>query len=167
MIPLLSESNSGQIFSKMLTIVRTNSQNADFIGLVKYLDAGLAVTDGEDHAFYNQFNKIDNIKYVTVAYEKEMAVGCGAIKEFSEGTMEVKRMFVSESHRGKGIAGRILAELETWAAELGYSRCILETGIRQVEAVALYKKSGYSIIPNYGQYIGVENSLCFEKVLKP
>ena len=160
-----SESNSGQIFSNMLTIVRTNSQNADFIGLVKYLDAGLAVTDGEDHAFYNQFNKIDNIKYVTVAYENDLAVGCGAIKEFSEGTMEVKRMFVSESHRGKGIAGRILAELETWAEELGYSRCILETGIRQVEAVALYKKSGYSIIPNYGQYIGVENSLCFEKEL--
>lgn len=150
----------------MLTIVRTNSQNADFIGLVKYLDAGLAVTDGEDHAFYNQFNKIDNIKYVTVAYENDLAVGCGAIKGFSEGTMEVKRMFVSGSHRGKGIAGRILAELETWTAELGYSRCILETGIRQVEAVALYKKSGYSIIPNYGQYIGVENSLCFEKVLK-
>jgi len=167
LIPLHSESNSGQIFSNMLTIVRTNSQNADFIGLVKYLDAGLAVTDGEDHAFYNQFNKIDNIKYVTVAYENELAVGCGAIKEFSEGSMEVKRMFVSESHRGKGIAGRILAELETWAEELGYFRCILETGIRQVEAVALYKKSGYSIIPNYGQYIGVENSLCFEKVLKP
>lgn len=151
----------------MLKIVRTNSQNADFIGLVNYLDAGLAVTDGEDHAFYNQFNKIDKIKYVTVAYEYDLAVGCGAIKEFSEGTMEVKRMFVSASHRGKGIAGRILAELETWATEMGYSRCILETGKRQVEAVALYKKSGYSIIPNYGQYIGVENSLCFEKVLKP
>ncbi|MCL6260201.1 GNAT family N-acetyltransferase [Aquiflexum sp. TKW24L] len=149
----------------MLTLVRTNSQNADFMGLVKLLDAGLAVTDGEDHAFYNQFNKTDNIKYVTVAYENGQAVGCGAIKEFAPDIVEVKRMFVSEPHRGKGIAGRIIAELETWAAELGYTRCILETGIRQVEAVALYKKSGYSIIPNYGQYIGVENSLCFEKEL--
>lgn len=149
----------------MLTLVRTNSQNADFMGLVKLLDAGLAVTDGEDHAFYNQFNKTDNIKYVTVAYENELAVGCGAIKEFSEGTMEVKRMFVSESYRGKGIAGKIIVELETWAAELGYSKCVLETGKRQVEAVALYTKSGYTIIPNYGQYIGVENSLCFEKEL--
>jgi GNAT superfamily N-acetyltransferase len=151
----------------MLSLVHTNSQNDDFIGLVRLLDAGLAVTDGEDHAFYNQFNKIDSIKYVAVAYENGQAVGCGAIKEFAPETMEVKRMFVSESHRGKGIAGRILAELETWAGELGYFRCVLETGIRQVEAVALYKKSGYSIIPNYGQYIGVENSLCFEKVLKP
>lgn len=149
----------------MLSLFRTNSQNADFMGLVKLLDGGLAVTDGEDHAFYNKFNKIDSIKYVTVAYENGQAVGCGAIKEFAQDTMEVKRMFVSEPHRGKGIAGKIIAELETWAAELGYSKCVLETGKRQVEAVALYTKCGYTIIPNYGQYIGMDNSLCFEKEL--
>jgi GNAT superfamily N-acetyltransferase len=156
-----------KFFISMTSIIRTDSGNEDFIRLVRQLDAYLAITDGDEHAFYDQFNKIQNIKNVVVCYKDQNAVGCGAIKEFSEGTMEVKRMFVSESHRGKGIAGRILAELETWAAELGYSRCILETGIRQVEAVALYKKSGYSIIPNYGQYAGVENSICFEKVLKP
>ncbi|MCH6199456.1 GNAT family N-acetyltransferase [Aquiflexum sp. LQ15W] len=149
--------------SDTLKIVRTNSQNLDFISLVRQLDDYLAVTDGDDHAFYDQFNKIHNIKNVVVLYENHLPVGCGAIKQFSEGIMEVKRMFVSESHRGKGFAGKIIAQLETWAAELGYSKCVLETGKRQMEAVAFYKKCGYTIIPNYGQYIGMDNSLCFEK----
>ena len=96
----------------------------------------------------------------------DVPVGCGAIKEFATDMMEVKRMFVKQEYRGKGIAGKILAELETWAFEMGYSKCVLETGKRQVEAVALYMKSGYRIIPNYGQYIGMDNSLCFEKVLE-
>jgi putative acetyltransferase len=60
----------------------------------------------------------------------------------------------------------VLAELEAWAAELGYPKCVLETGKRQPEAIALYEKQGYQRISNYGQYIGVENSVCFEKVLK-
>ena len=147
-------------------IVRTDSQNPEFIKLVNQLDTYLAVTDGEEHGFYDQFNKIQNLKQVVVAYEHDMPVGCGAIKEFASDAMEVKRMFVRPESRGKGIAGKILAELETWAFEMGYSKCVLETGKRQAEAVALYMKSGYRMIPNYGQYIGMENSICFEKVLE-
>lgn len=150
----------------MHQITRTDSENIDFISLVRQLDAYLAVTDGDEHAFYDQFNKIQNIKNVIVLYENQIPVGCGAIKEFATDTMEVKRMFVKSEYRGKGIAGKILAELETWAFEMGYSKCVLETGKRQVEAVALYMKSGYRIIPNYGQYIGMDNSICFEKVLE-
>jgi GNAT superfamily N-acetyltransferase len=150
----------------MSGIIRTDSGNKDFIALVRQLDAYLAITDGEDHAFYDQFNKIQNIRHVVVAYENQHPVGCGAIKEFEADSMEVKRMFVKPENRGKGIAAKILAELETWAAELGYSKCVLETGKRQVEAISLYKKCGYSIIPNYGQYIGMDNSLCFEKKLE-
>ncbi len=149
----------------MIKIVRTNSHNDDFIELVKKLDADLAEKDGEDNEFYAQFNTIDKIKHVLVAYEDGQAVGCGAVKEFSAQTMEIKRMFTLPEKRGKGIAGKILNEFEKWAAEMGYQKCILETGKRQIEAVALYKKSGYQLIPNYNQYIGVENSLCFEKHL--
>ena len=79
--------------------------------------------------------------------------------------MEVKRMFVDLAFRGNGIASIILNELEKWAKELGYSGCILETGKKQPEAIKLYKKNGYAIIPNYGQYKQVENSVCFEKAL--
>ena len=145
--------------------IRTNSGNPDFISLVKLLDADLAVRDGDEHAFYAQYNKVDAIRHVVVAYAGGRPVGCGAIKEFENGTMEVKRMYTLPEFRGKGIASQLLAELEKWAAELGYQKCILETGKKQPEAIALYQKNGYRDIPNYGQYAGVENSVCFEKDL--
>ena len=143
--------------------IRTNSKNKDFLNLVKELDAYLKVTDEDEHDFYNQFNSIDVLKEVVVTYVSENAVGCGAIKKFDNSTVEVKRMFVSLDNRGTGVAQKILQELETCAKELGYKKCILETGVRQVEAVKFYKKCGYKIIPNYGQYQGMENSICFEK----
>ncbi len=147
----------------MISLKRTNSEDNDFIALVKLLDANLAISDGDEHAFYAQYNKIDKIKHTIVAYDTNEYIGCGAIKKFSDEAMEVKRMFTIESKRGQGIASKILQELESWAAELGYKKCILETGKKQPAAISMYLKSGYVIIPNYGQYVGVENSVCFEK----
>lgn len=149
----------------MFNCIRTNFENKDFQKLVSELDADLVIRDGEEHSFYDQFNKIDKIKYAIVAYENEIAVGCGAIKEYSEDTMEVKRMYVALNKRRHGIASLILQQLELWAIELNYKKCLLETGIKQPEAIELYKKNGYMIIQNYGQYENVENSVCFEKVL--
>lgn len=160
-------SDSGQLRRfQVIKIIRTDSGHQDFINLVNYLDADLAQRDGKEHPFYAQFNKIDKIKYVVVAYIADKPVGCGAIKAYSPTSMEVKRMYTLPASRGQGVAGKVLAELEHWAAELGYETCILETGKKQPEAIGLYQKSGYRIIPNYGQYAGVENSLCFEKRLK-
>jgi GNAT superfamily N-acetyltransferase len=150
----------------MITLVRTNSDSSDFVSLVRLLDADLAIRDGDEHSFYSQFNKINNIRYAVVAYENQIPMGCGALKEFNTEAIEVKRMYVSPSARRKGIASKILSELEKWAGELSYSKCILETGRKQPEAISLYENSGYKLIPNYGQYQGVENSLCFEKQLR-
>jgi GNAT superfamily N-acetyltransferase len=149
----------------MYTFTRTNSTNSDFQLLVTELDKDLAMRDGEEHSFFAQFNKINAIKHVIVAHENGVAVGCGAIKEYEPQVMEVKRMFVPPAERGRGIASGILNELEKWATELGYSKCILETGQKQHEAVGLYHKNNYRVIPNYGQYAGVESSICFEKKL--
>ena len=147
----------------MINIIRTDSENPDFIRLVKELDADLAKRDGNEHVFYAQFNKVDTIRHVVIAYDNKEPAGCGAIKEFNPETVEVKRMFTLPEMRGKGIASRILNELENWASELRYDKCILETGKRQPEAISLYQRNGYKLIPNYGQYAGVENSVCFEK----
>ena len=150
----------------MIRLTRTSSDHQDFIRLVQYLDAELAERDGNEHSFYAQFNKIDKIKYVVVAYMDESPVGCGAIKEYAPNIMEIKRMYTSPESRGEGIASRVLSELEKWASELFYEKCILETGKKQPEAIRLYQKSGYNLIPNYGQYAEVENSLCFEKDIR-
>jgi putative acetyltransferase len=148
-----------------IKILRTDSDNADFRGLVVLLDEDLAIRDGAEHSFYAQFNKIDKIRETVVVYENERAVGCGAFKEYEPKTAEIKRMYVLPEMRGKGIAGKILSELETWAKELNFSECVLETGKKQPEAIRLYQKSGYEIIPNYGQYAGVENSVCMRKII--
>ena len=150
----------------MISVTRTDSDNQDFIDLVKYLDADLAERDGSDHSFYAQFNKINKIKYVVIAYENGKPVGCGAIKEYEPNIMEVKRMYTALESRGKGIASKVLTELENWANELLYEKCILETGKKQPEAIALYKKNGYRRNPKNGQYAEIENSICCENIVK-
>ncbi len=147
----------------MYKIKRTNSDDLNFQKLIVELDKDLAITDGDEHAFYNQFNKIAAIKHVIVVYEDDVAIGCGAIKEYEKQVTEVKRMFVQPNKRGKGIATLVLKELEAWAKELGYHKCILETGTKQPQAIALYKNNNFIITDNYGQYTEVENSICFEK----
>ncbi len=149
----------------MLTLQRTTSESPDFQALVVLLDADLRIRDSEDHAFYAQYNKIDTIRNVVVGYRETIAVGCGAFKVFDADTVEIKRMFVHPDARGQGIAMTILQALETWAAELNYTACVLETGKMQPEAIALYQKAGYAVTPNYGQYAQVENSVCMRKTI--
>jgi RimJ/RimL family protein N-acetyltransferase len=143
--------------------LRTDSDNADFQNLVALLDADLAIRDGAEHAFYAQFNKTTAIRNAIVCYVDDEAVGCGAFKKYDDEKAEIKRMFVLPQYRGQGIGLGILKELEVWAAENNYAACILETGKKQPEAIHLYRKAGYSITPNYGQYEGVENSVCMMK----
>lgn len=149
----------------MFRIVRTDSSHTDFRELVNSLDAYLAKIDGDEHAFYAQLNRTDSLKNVVVVYEDEIPVGCGAFREFEDNAVEVKRMYTVPEFRGKGVASLVLTELEKWAGELSVKKCVLETGHRQPEAINLYKKKGYRIIPNYGKYANVENSVCFEKEL--
>ncbi|MBL7723879.1 MAG: GNAT family N-acetyltransferase [Chitinophagaceae bacterium] len=146
-------------------LTRTDSANKDFKVLVAALDEELKIRDGDDHLFYAALNKTAILKHAVVAYENGLPAGCGAVRVHSGSSMEVKRMYVLPEKRGKGIASAILRQLENWCLELGADRCILETGRNQPEAIAMYKKSGYRIIPNYGKYAGAENSVCFEKIL--
>ncbi|MEL7339758.1 MAG: GNAT family N-acetyltransferase [Bacteroidota bacterium] len=149
----------------MIQLERTTPEHPDYQRLVSALDAGLRITDGPEFDFYAQFNKSDAIKYVLLAVVEGQVVACGAIKHFDEQTMEVKRMYVTETHRNQGIASVLLGGLEAWTQELGYQACILETGVRQHAAIRLYEKNHYQPIPNFGQYVGQASSLCFRKTL--
>lgn len=149
----------------MISVLRTDSSHPDFVALVRDLDKELADIYGESQAFYDQFNKIHMIRHAVVIYEDGIPVSCGAIKEFAPGSMEVKRMYTLPLKRGKGYAVQILNELETWAAELGMTKCVLETGTSQPFAIRLYEKCGYIVIPNYGQYADMDSSICYEKRL--
>jgi putative acetyltransferase len=149
----------------MIEYRRATSQNNDFQVLVRLLDKHLSVINGNDDAFFAALNTVEQIHHVIVAYSGNSSVGCGALKGFADDTAEIKRMFVLEEYRGRGIAQEILAELEVWALEIGFSRCILETSKQLTSAVRLYEKGGYILIPNYGQYQGVETSVCMQKII--
>lgn len=151
----------------MLQLERTTATNPDFISLIAALDAELKVRDGEQHAFFAQFNTVEAIEHVVVAYKNRLPVGCGALKKYAATTMEIKRVYVVPQYRGQGVASTLLKALEQWTREVSCHTCILETGIQQPEALALYKKQGYTIIPNYGPYVDVAESVCFEKHLSP
>jgi len=146
-----------------IKLIRTDGGNKSFQRLATELEEELKIRDGKDHPFYAELNKTENIKYVILAYENNDAAGCGAIRHYTNDTVEVKRMYVVKDKRGKGIASLVLNDLENWTKELGFKKMVLETGINQPEAVSFYKKHGYKVIPNFGKYIGSENSICFEK----
>lgn len=146
-----------------MRLIRTNSENPNFQALVQLLDKELADRYGEEQKFFDQFNKVNTIRQIILAYIDDIPVGCGAIKEYSNDTTEVKRMFVKPEFRNKGIARQILHALEVWARKLNFYYCILETGKGQPEAIHFYKKNGYAIIENYGQYKGVDTSVCMKK----
>ena len=147
----------------MLRLQRSTGKNDDFIALVKKLDAYLATTDGDEHAFYDQFNGIEQLNTVVIAYENNTPVACGAFKTKNNGRAEVKRMYCEPNYRNRGYAGLVLNELERWAEESDYQTIILETGARQIEAVQFYEKNGYRRVPNYPPYEGMKNSHCYEK----
>ena len=151
----------------MPLILRTNSNNPDFKKLTDELDIELCRIYNTNPEDYEEYNRITGLPTVVLAYENEEVVGCGCFKIFNDKTVEIKRMFIVEEKRGKGIASSILAELETWAKELGYSKAVLETGKGQPHAINLYKKYGYQRTENYNQSDALDISVCLEKVLQP
>lgn len=145
---------------------QVDSEDHHFRSLVKALDAELAGYNGEKDEFYTQFNSIQYIKNaILVLDENDLPLACGAFKKYADDTVEIKRMYVHPDHRRHGLASTVLTQLERWAKELGFEYALLETGEFLSGTVAFYKKCGYSIIPNYDQYVGIDGSICFKKTL--
>jgi GNAT superfamily N-acetyltransferase len=149
----------------MIRLQRTTSDNEDFRLLIAELDKELLSRYEERQATYDRYNIIENNPNVVIAYKDEMPVGCGCFKKFDDRSVEIKRMFVKPEYRGQKIAASILQELENWAIELNISGTVLETGIKQPEAIHLYRKSGYIVVENYGPYKGLPESICMQKNL--
>ena len=144
-------------------IVKTTSENPDFVNLIAALDKSLWERYPELKSDYWGNNILEINPNVVILYLEDKAVACGCFKKYDKNTIEIKRMFVSPEVRGMGLAQTILRELEGWAHDLGYSFSVLETLYKQKEAIALYQKTGYDIVDNYEPYVGLENSICMRK----
>ena len=147
----------------MLSLKRTNSENADFKTLVASLDRDLWDRYNDLQSQYVEHNVLNFIETVVIAYQDAMPIGIACFKKIDSDTVEIKRMYVSPEGRGNGIAYAILKELEAWAKDSGFNASVLETGTLQPEAINLYKKAGYSITENYEPYVGMSESICFRK----
>jgi GNAT superfamily N-acetyltransferase len=146
--------------------MKTDSKNTDFMKLIKLLDDTLNEQYGELQKQYDKHNKVDYINNVIIIYKDEVPVACGAFKEHNSDTIELKRIFVVKENRRQGLSKIVIDELEKLGRDKGYKNAVLETGIKQYEAINLYKSTGYEIIQNYGPYIGNANSVCMKKRLK-
>src|SRR5258705_8941733 len=148
-----------------LLIKRTSGDDPDFQLLISHLDNELWNELKEDQATYDQYNKVSGLQTVLVLYFGGQPAACGCFKQFDSNTAEIKRMFVEKQYRGRGYSKRILEKLETWIRESGYGNAVLETSIRFKAARGLYDQAGYEVIENYGQYKGLEESVCMKKNL--
>ncbi|WP_320129877.1 GNAT family N-acetyltransferase [uncultured Sphaerochaeta sp.] len=149
----------------ILEILITDRTNADFLHLVTLLDAELDAANQETHQLCNQYNTVDKLLLVVLILVEGIPAACGACKEYDASTLELKRIFVKEEYRGKGLSKRLLAELERQGKEHGYSTAVLETGKHLKNAMALYSKLNYKIIPSYGPYKDIKDSICMKKEL--
>lgn len=150
-----------------MRIEYTDGRDRNFIELCHELDDFLnEIVGGEENRTeYLQYNKLDDIHDVVVAYENDVPVGSASFKKYDDECAEVKRVFVKKEYRGRGISNILMKMLEERAREKGFKYFILESGEPLVSAMALYRKSGYKVIPNYGQYVDMEESVCMKKKL--
>lgn len=137
----------------------------DFVALTEFLDAELAEKNGSLQALYSRYNKLAGIEDIFLAYVGGAPVGCASMKRFDDETYEVKRVFVAKDFRRFGIAEEMMRLIEVKAREKGVRHLILETSKSFEPAVGLYEKLSYDVIENYGQYKGMDNSVCMKKAL--
>jgi putative acetyltransferase len=136
--------------------------------LIAELDAGLAVLYPPEQRFGPNL-KPEHVQSgrgtFVVARDRTRAVGCGALRLLDASTAEVKRMFVEPDRRGMGVGWAVLANLEASAREMGVERLVLETGVHQEAAIALYIRAGFTAVDCWGEYATSPTSICYEKHL--
>lgn len=150
-----------------MEFIYTDGCDRDFIKLCHLLDAYLNnIVGGEEkRTKYLQYNTLEEIHDVVLAYEDKNPIGCASFKFYHKGIAEVKRVFIKKEYRGKGVSKHIMTLLEKRAKEEGFHKLVLETGAPLVEALGLYYKMGYKVIENYGQYKDMEESICMQKYI--
>lgn len=147
----------------MYNTIVTDKTNKHFIALVEALDGHLGNNYGDLQHTYQQFNGLDEVKEVVLIYDGDNPIACGTYKALDTYNAELKRIFVKDSYRGQGLGQRLVEKLESIIVSSGFTTVWLETGAKQIGAIHLYKKLGYVVTGNYGQYQGMANSVCMKK----
>jgi putative acetyltransferase len=151
-----------------VVVQRVDILSAPARALIEALNAELSgryPEEGATHFRLDPGEVADGQGAFLIASSSGKPVGCGAVRRIEARTGEIKRMYVSPDARGRGIGRAVLAALEAEARALGIVRLVLETGLRQGEALALYERDGFSRIPPFGEYVKSPLSVCMAKDL--
>ena len=147
-----------------ISIHETDINSADAKELLGELNAKLTVIPGDDGTVHFKNKDVTTSRSVfLVAYMNDMPYGCGALRELSDDTAEVKRVYARSN--SIGIGSRILKALEENAQKMGYQKLLLETRVQNTTAISFYNRNGYQHCENYGVYVGETHSYCFRKTL--
>lgn len=150
-----------------MKVIHTDGRNPDFIRLCNQLDSTLDKMVGKavQRDQYDLYNRLDDIHDAVLIYLEDRPVACGSFKRYNNSTAEIKRIFVREEYRGRGLSRILMEELEKKAAAEGYEKLILETGRMLIASMSLYKSVGFKVIRNYGPYENMSESVCMRKRL--
>ncbi len=147
-----------------ITIGKENINSSDAITLMYELSAELEHITGNSGRSSFDNSDINNSRSIfVIARESDIAVGCGALRELSDDTAEIKRMYARK--KSSGVGGKILSYLEEQAKEFGYRRIFLETRKCNERAVYFYQRHGYKVMKNYGKYVEMPEAVCFDKLI--
>ena len=137
--------------------------SADFRALAALLDAYYFTLVGDIQLKYAEPNRPENMNVLLVVYEGEEAIACGAWKAVDSETAEIKRIYVLEAYRRRGVAGALIRALEESVAGSGRKKLILETAVDTTGSHQLYLSLGYKLRDYYGSPAGADNCMCFHK----
>jgi putative acetyltransferase len=151
-----------------VTVERADIQSSTALGLIAALNAELTgryPEPGATHFRLDPDEVAEGRGAFLIATRSGLPIGCGAVRRIDERLGEIKRMYVTPGQRGHGVGRTLLAALEAEARRLGVSRLVLETGLRQQEALGLYESAGFRRIEPFGEYVGSPLSVCMAKTL--
>lgn len=151
-----------------LAVRRESIESRAAIDLINELNAELSHRYPEEGANYFRLSAAEvepGRGAFFIARADNIPIGCGAVRLIDSATAEIKRMYVVPRHRSAGAGAALLARIEQAAVELGARRLVLETGVRQPEALGLYTKFGFAEIPAFGEYVNSPLTRCMAKAI--
>ena len=146
--------------------VITDEKDERFIELTKELDNEYFQIHGDIVNKYQEYNDLKDPHIVILALNWGKPIACASLKVFDKDTIEIKRVYVKRRYRKKGIAYKLVKQLEKLAMEENFRYSIIETGKDNTAAINLYKKLGYETIDNFGFFEGDDMCICMKKEFK-
>ena len=149
-----------------MEVIITHERDERFIELSDKLNQEYYDNLGEMALKYEDYNELNVPHLVLLVLNWDKPIACVSYKIFNDNSIEIKRLYVTKRHRNKGIAHKLVKQIEKVAIDYGFKYSYLVTGVNNIAAINLYKKLDYEVIDNFGMFKDDENCICMKKEFK-